>query len=72
MSFPPPYRSGSREWKTYNGIERAAARFGGKVMGFHDNALVIEWGERGTHNYPAEAGDCCTLIELQLKYDLEP
>lgn len=71
MSYPAPYRSGSREWRTYRGVERAAERFGGKVIGFRDSALVIEWPD-GTQEYRVTPESDGTRLDLQLKYDLEP
>lgn len=72
MSYSPPYRSGPREWRTFRGIERAAERLGGKVLGFKDAKLEIEWAS-GIYYYPVSVdSDGGTRIELQLKYDLEP
>lgn len=71
MSFPPPYRSGNREWKKLSGIERAARRFGGELLGFKDSVMQIRW-PAGVQDYPVVARDGYTEIELQLYYDVQP
>lgn len=72
MSFPPPYRSGSRVWKTLAGLERAVERHEGKFAGFTDCMLVVEW-PAGSWEYPVQPDpDGGTRVELQLEYDLRP
>jgi hypothetical protein len=71
MSFPPPYRSGHREFKTLAGLERAVERFEGKVLSLADGLLRVEW-PAGVHEYPLCTHPDHTEVELQLQYDLRP
>ncbi len=74
MSYPPPYFSGHRVFKTLAGLVRAIERFDGECLGFDASAAVlrVRW-PAGTQEYPVEfVSDEGTKIELQLQYDLEP
>lgn len=69
MSYPAPYRTGHRVFKTLAGLERAVERFEGKILGWDHDQLRIEWPS-GVHEYPLSTKDGFTEIELQLRYDL--
>jgi hypothetical protein len=76
VSWPAPYKSSHREWKTLAGLERAIERYKGKLEGFRDDGLHVKWpetadGPGGTHIYPCTADpEGGTRVELQLFYDL--
>lgn len=70
MSWPAPYVSGHKEWKTLAGLERAVTKLGGKMLGFKDDGLHIDWPPRGVQVYPVSGNGHGTQIELQLAYDL--